>query len=130
MSSHPAKILLATDGSEDAALAATAATDLCKAFGSELHVVHAWHSVPSAHFQAFLRAQFEQGGQEYSTIRSSRSKAPGHGCGGAPVRGGAGGRDPGPRRGAWGGSRGTGGEAINKDLGSAPISSQTAVRRR
>ena len=40
MNGFPTKVLLATDGSEDAALAARAAADLSKATGSELHVVH------------------------------------------------------------------------------------------
>ena len=37
------KILLAADGSEDAALASKAAADLSAKTGAELHVVHAWH---------------------------------------------------------------------------------------
>ena len=37
------KILLATDGSEDATLAVKAAADLSAKTGAELHVVHAWH---------------------------------------------------------------------------------------
>lgn len=41
-SNFPAKILVATDGSEDAALATRAATDLAIRAGSELHVVHTW----------------------------------------------------------------------------------------
>jgi nucleotide-binding universal stress UspA family protein len=40
MSEFPAKILLATDGSEDAALAAKAAVSLAEDTGAELHVVH------------------------------------------------------------------------------------------
>jgi len=40
MSDFPAKILLATDGSEDAALAAQAAVSLATDTGAELHVVH------------------------------------------------------------------------------------------
>jgi nucleotide-binding universal stress UspA family protein len=40
MNGFPTKILLATDGSEDATLAARAAVDLSKETGSELHVVH------------------------------------------------------------------------------------------
>src|SRR3712207_3414718 len=40
MEGFPAKILLATDGSEDAALAASAAADLSERAGSELHIVH------------------------------------------------------------------------------------------
>jgi nucleotide-binding universal stress UspA family protein len=40
MSDFPAKILLATDGSEDAMLAARVAVGLAKDTGAELHVVH------------------------------------------------------------------------------------------
>ncbi|HEY6751005.1 MAG TPA: universal stress protein [Rubrobacteraceae bacterium] len=40
MNGFPTKILLATDGSENAALAARAAAGLSKETGSELHVVH------------------------------------------------------------------------------------------
>lgn len=64
MSTFLTRILLATDGSEDAALAARAAVDLSNRVGSELYVIHAWHSVPSAHFEAFLRSQFEQEARE------------------------------------------------------------------
>jgi len=42
----PTKVLLATDGSEDSRLAARAAADLSDKAGAELHVVHAWQSVP------------------------------------------------------------------------------------
>lgn len=37
------RILLATDGSEDAVLAARAAVDLSQKTGAELHVAHIWH---------------------------------------------------------------------------------------
>jgi nucleotide-binding universal stress UspA family protein len=40
MSIFPTKILLATDGSREARLAATTAADLAKSTNSELHVVH------------------------------------------------------------------------------------------
>jgi Universal stress protein family len=40
MSEFPAKILIATDGSEDAMLAARAAISLSHDTGAELHVVH------------------------------------------------------------------------------------------
>lgn len=40
---HRNRILLATDGSPDANLAARAATDLARKTGAELHVAHAWH---------------------------------------------------------------------------------------
>lgn len=48
-------MLLATDGSPDAALAARAAADLCRATGATLHVVHAWQ-VPTLASQAEARA--------------------------------------------------------------------------
>ena len=41
MSIFPTKILLATDGSEDAELAASAAADLAESTGSELEVIYA-----------------------------------------------------------------------------------------
>jgi nucleotide-binding universal stress UspA family protein len=40
----PEKILLATDGSEDAALAGRVAVDLSKSTGARLHIVHAWQA--------------------------------------------------------------------------------------
>jgi nucleotide-binding universal stress UspA family protein len=43
MDRFPEKILLSTDGSEDAALAGRAAADLAKSTGARLHVVHAWN---------------------------------------------------------------------------------------
>ncbi len=46
MSSFPSVILLATDGSADAALAGHAAADLSGRSGAALHVAYAWH-VPS-----------------------------------------------------------------------------------
>jgi nucleotide-binding universal stress UspA family protein len=53
----PKRILLATDGSEDAALAARAAVDLAMGAGAELHVVHAWQTVPTTRFEAFVRTR-------------------------------------------------------------------------
>src|ERR687894_575892 len=46
MEGLPAKILLATDGSEDAALAAHAAADVSERVGSELHIVHVLPQFP------------------------------------------------------------------------------------
>src|SRR5918997_2020353 len=46
MTIFPTKILLATDGSEDAELAARAAADLTKDTGAELRVSHAWRPLP------------------------------------------------------------------------------------
>ncbi len=46
MDSFPAKVLLATDGSEDATLAARVAADLSKKTGSEMHMVHVLPQFP------------------------------------------------------------------------------------
>jgi nucleotide-binding universal stress UspA family protein len=47
MSIFPTKVLLATDGSKEAQLAATAAADLAKRTGSELHLVYVGHMPPT-----------------------------------------------------------------------------------
>jgi nucleotide-binding universal stress UspA family protein len=47
MSSFPTKILLATDGSREASLAATTAVELANSTNSELHVVHVGEFVPT-----------------------------------------------------------------------------------
>jgi nucleotide-binding universal stress UspA family protein len=62
MSIFPTKILLATDGSEEAALAARTAADLADKTGSELHVLYAAPmppvaSEPSAEEEVIKRAQ-------------------------------------------------------------------------
>jgi nucleotide-binding universal stress UspA family protein len=46
MSIFPTKILLATDGSREAELAARTAADLGEKTGSELHVVHVFGIAP------------------------------------------------------------------------------------
>jgi nucleotide-binding universal stress UspA family protein len=60
----PKKILLATDGSEDAELATTTAVDLAKVSASELHVIHVGPGLPlyelpdyPAHFEEVVGAQ-------------------------------------------------------------------------
>ena len=63
MSIFPTKILLATDGSEDAELAATTAVGLARSTSSELHVVHTWRPVPSVHFDALIRREMEREAQ-------------------------------------------------------------------
>jgi nucleotide-binding universal stress UspA family protein len=71
------KILLATDGSEDAALATRAAVDLCNKTDSELHVVHAWRFVapysayPSGILKNYTRLN-EQAAQELLARQVSR----------------------------------------------------------
>ncbi len=60
----PEKILLAADGSEEAALAARAATDMAGGFGSELHIVHAWRAMPSPpYYSGLMRKHFDQEAQ-------------------------------------------------------------------
>jgi nucleotide-binding universal stress UspA family protein len=54
----PTKILLATDGSQEATLAASTAAELAKGTDSELHVVHVGSFIPT-----FLAATEEQPGQ-------------------------------------------------------------------
>jgi nucleotide-binding universal stress UspA family protein len=64
MSIFPAKILLATDGSREAELAAQTAADLAQKTDSELHVVHVLASPLATHdpssFEPEVRARLEQ----------------------------------------------------------------------
>ena len=64
MNSQIKTILLATDGSEDAILAARAAGDLSQKTGAELHLVRAWQTVPSAHFEGWIHSTLEQEARE------------------------------------------------------------------
>lgn len=56
----PTKILLATDASPDAALAARAALDIARGAGSELHVVHVWRTLRSSRFGAYIRRELSR----------------------------------------------------------------------
>ena len=47
MAVFPMRVLLATDGSADAALAAQSAVELCEMSGSELHIVHVGEYLPT-----------------------------------------------------------------------------------
>ena len=65
MSIFPTMILLATDGSSEAELAATTAADLAKSTGSELHVVHVGELLPTVLAQTELEpAQLERQARE------------------------------------------------------------------
>jgi nucleotide-binding universal stress UspA family protein len=65
MSIFPTRILLATDGSEEAHLAATTAVDLASRTGSELHVVHVGELQPTFLAQTELEpAQLEREARE------------------------------------------------------------------
>jgi nucleotide-binding universal stress UspA family protein len=61
MSIFPTTILLATDGSKEAELAATTAADLANSTGSELHVVHVGESPLVYHPERHAyRAEYEK----------------------------------------------------------------------
>jgi nucleotide-binding universal stress UspA family protein len=65
MSIFPTKILLATDGSPEAQLAASTATDLLKSTGSELHVVYVGELRPTFLAQTEVEpAEFEREAQQ------------------------------------------------------------------
>ncbi len=51
MAIFPTRVLLATDGSPDAELAAQSAVELCERTGSELHVVHVGEYLPTFYAQ-------------------------------------------------------------------------------
>jgi nucleotide-binding universal stress UspA family protein len=59
MSIFPTKILLATDGSEEAELATTTAISLAKVSASELHVLHVGPGLPLYELPDYL-ARFEE----------------------------------------------------------------------
>jgi nucleotide-binding universal stress UspA family protein len=65
MSIFPTTILLATDGSREAGLAATTAVDLANSTNSELHVVHVGEFEPTLLAQTEVEpAQLERGAQQ------------------------------------------------------------------
>ena len=64
MNRFPTKILLATDGSEEAAQAATAAVDIATRSSSELHLIHVWHDVHTHRAHAFVRRELQRQGRE------------------------------------------------------------------
>jgi nucleotide-binding universal stress UspA family protein len=87
MSVFPTKILLATDGSENARPATEAVTDLADRSQSELHVVHVWHDVPGfAH--AFVKRELRRQGQEILDEQVQRIEASGGTVTQAHLRGG------------------------------------------
>lgn len=77
MSALPKKVLLATDGSADAALATRAAVNLCKKGGSKLHLVHVWRDVPSPYAHAFVKGELERQGQEVLDKQARRIEGEG-----------------------------------------------------
>ncbi|QIN82058.1 universal stress protein [Rubrobacter tropicus] len=60
MSIFPTHILLATDGSEQADLAATVAADLAQSTGSRLHVVAVGRTFPTAVYETYVQKEHEE----------------------------------------------------------------------
>src|ERR687895_348419 len=78
MSVLPQRILLPTDGSEDAIRAMEAASDLARRSGAELHVVHVWHDVRGfAH--DFVKRELRRQGQEILDEQVEKIRAAGGG---------------------------------------------------
>jgi nucleotide-binding universal stress UspA family protein len=73
----PTEILLATDGSADAALAARAAVDLSVRTGSELHLAHVWHTVPSTRFESYIRSELHREAEELLAEQTVRVREAG-----------------------------------------------------
>src|SRR4028119_2338351 len=64
MNRFPTRILLATDGSTDAAQATTAAVDIAKRSGSELHLIHVWHDVRTHRAHAYVKRELQRQGRQ------------------------------------------------------------------
>ena len=84
MSIFPTRVLLATDGSEEAELALRTAVDLANGTGSELHVLtvgreyHPGYDIPSTAANSKKRSGDSNARLEgYSTGRRGRSRRPG-----------------------------------------------------
>ncbi len=96
MSITLAKILLATDGSKDAVLAARAAMDLSNRTGAELHVVHARQDVrlagipPTVTQDEYTRAleRWEQEDREFLEEQAERLRSAGGTVAGAHLKNG------------------------------------------
>ncbi len=65
----PARILLATDGSKDAELAARAAAEFSEGTGAELHVCHAWRPLPHYAYPSLVPEKI------LPSLRGGRQKA-------------------------------------------------------
>jgi hypothetical protein len=74
MSIFPTRILLATDGSEEATLAAATAADIADKTASELHVVYA-EPIPA--YGEFPSGRFEFNEAAENEVRNRAQKVPG-----------------------------------------------------
>lgn len=71
------RVLLATDGSGDAALASRAALDLSGKADAQLHVVHAWNSVASARLEAYIHSHMKNEAKELLAAQVERLEGEG-----------------------------------------------------
>ena len=63
----PEVVLFATDGfgnADNLDPAAEKAVSIARETGAELHVVHVWHNIPTAHFRGLVRAELKRRGRE------------------------------------------------------------------
>lgn len=87
MPMFPTRVLLATDGSSDAALATQSAIELCEKTGSELHVVHVGEYLPT--FYAYTEeepAELRHSAQRLLDEEVERIRAAGGRVAGAHLR--------------------------------------------
>ena len=87
MAMFPTRILLATDGSRDAELAAGSAVELATSTGSELHVVHVGEFLPT--YLAFTEeepAELRQRAREVLDAQTGRIEAEGGAVAGDHLR--------------------------------------------
>jgi nucleotide-binding universal stress UspA family protein len=78
MDDWPTRIVVGTDGSEEAALALQAAADICEKTGAELHVVHAWRVPgPASSTGRPLSSAYEQEARDLLTAQVERLEAAG-----------------------------------------------------
>ena len=82
----PRIVLLATDGSDKVSLAAEEAISITGKTGAELHLVHVWHDIPTAHFRNLVRAELKRKGQEVLDQQVERIEETGVQVAGAHLR--------------------------------------------
>ena len=68
----PRIVLLATDGSGNTNAAVEKAVSIARGTGADLHVVHVWHDVPTAHFHNLVRTELKRRGQEVLDEQTER----------------------------------------------------------
>ncbi len=85
MTTSLTRILLATDGSENTALAGRAAADTSNKTAAELHVVHVWTDVPPPAYQGLVFDEYSRSAKEEATRLLRRQAWNARGAGGRVV---------------------------------------------